>query len=147
MRGLVLVALIALFGGCSDPSLDRAIKAQQRADQIQQAASERQHAALRALLFRDLVSRLEASGGQLTAAQRAALSAVWNDRDLVEFWALQQERAAALRLVGVASRLYAEQAPVDLLLKSVERRAQRAERGVAAAVAEGILTPVDGERR
>lgn len=132
MRFLVLMMTVVACG-CSDPSLEVALSAQRRADEVQQAVMERQHEALCVLLYRDLTARLAAEG-PLTEAQHAALNAAWNERDLIEFWRLQHERAAALRVCGVTARLYADQAPVDLLLKSLAAR----QRKVTAAAAERI---------
>ncbi len=134
--GLLLGLLCA---GCTRESVRTALETQRRADAVQYAVFERQHDAIRILLFRDLVARLEQAGPPLTAEQRAAINDVWNDRDLAEFWCVQQERAAALRLVGVDAKLFADQAIVDLLVKSLEARAKRAEQGLAAAAAEEAL--------
>lgn len=136
--GLVFVCATsaAVFGGCTRASLHVALESQRRADQVQQAVFDRQHEALCILLYRDLQRRLAETGAALSDAQHAVLNAVWNDRDLVEFWALQHERAAALRLTGVDAKLYADQSAVDLLWKSLEAKWSRARRGLAAAVVE-----------
>lgn len=63
---------------------------------------------------------------------------MWNDRDLIEFWAIQHERAAALRLVGVDAKLYAGQSSVDLLIKQIEARADRAKQALAARAGEAL---------
>ena len=83
------------------------------------------------LLYRDLVGRLAETGPGLTPAQRAALNDVWNDRDLVEFWTIQQERARALRVVGVDAKLASDQPVIDLLIKAIEARADRAKQSLA----------------
>jgi hypothetical protein len=131
---LPTVALIAVLGsaGCSRESLRVALTAQQRADQVQQAVFERQHEALCILLYRDEQRRLEQTGVTLGPAQRAVLNDAWNDRDLVEFWAVQQGRARALRLIGVDAKLYSDQSVVDLLYKSLSARADRLAQGFAA---------------
>ena len=131
--GVVGGVLLLVAGGCSDPSLQLALRAQQRANAVQAAVFERQHDGLRVLLFRDLVARLEAGGSPLDDNQRAVLNTVWNERDLVEFWALQHERALALRLVGVDAKLYADQSAVDLLIKAAERKLDQLEVGLAQA--------------
>ena len=113
--------------GCARESLRVAIAAQQRADQVQQAVFERQHDALRVLLFRDLEARLAIAGQPLTADQHTLLNEAWNERDLVEFWMQQHERARALRLVGVDAKLYADQPAVDLLYKALSTKMSRAQ--------------------
>ena len=130
--GLALLVLAALLSGCTGESLRVALAAQQRADAIQQGILERQHDGLKVLLYRDTVRRMEDTGYSMTIEQLDTLNDAWNERDLVEFWALQNERAKALRVIGVDAKLYGDQAPVDLLIKSLERRADR----VDAALAE-----------
>lgn len=135
---LCLAALILLAtagGGCTRESVRLALDAQRRADQVQQAVFEQQDESLRILLFRDLVNRLEKAGRPLTEAERAALNEIWNERDLVQFWAVQNERAQALRIAGVDAKLASDQAIVDLLIKSIEARAKRVEQKLVAKAA------------
>jgi hypothetical protein len=134
LRGLACgVALAAVISstGCTRESLRVALTAQQRADQVQQAVFERQHEALCILLYRDLQRRLENAGAPLSPAQRSALNEVWNDRDLVEFWSVQHERAQALRMIGVDAKLYSDQAVIDLLYKSLSAKVARLKHGLA----------------
>jgi len=130
---LILLATVA--GGCTRESVRLALDAQRRADQVQQAVFEQQDESLRILLFRDLVNRLEKAGRPLTDAERAALNEIWNERDLVQFWAVQNERAQALRIAGVDAKLASDQAIVDLLIKSIEARAKRVEQKLVAKAA------------
>lgn len=142
--GVVWGAWLLAASGCSDPSLALALQAQQRANAVQAAVFERQHDGLRVLLFRDLVARLEAAGRPVDDDQRAVLNAVWNERDLVEFWAVQHERAGALRLVGVDAKLYADQSAVDLLIKAAERKLDQVEVGLAQAGGAAVEERGDG---
>jgi len=135
-----VAALVLTTAGCSRESLRVALDAQRRADQVQQAVADRRHEALCVLLYRDALRRLSATGARLTPEQAAALSAAWNDRDLAEFWALQDERARALRLIGVDSKLFADQSTLDLLIKALERAGDRAAIGLAAAAGEQAAT-------
>ncbi|MCK4342026.1 MAG: hypothetical protein KAY37_09925 [Phycisphaerae bacterium] len=135
----LLVCLAA--GGCSRESLRVALETQRRADQVQQAVFDRQHEALCILLYRDLLRRLETAEAELSPAQRAALNEVWNDRDLIEFWALQHERAKALRIIGVDAKLFSEQSMIDLLIKSAEARIDRAKQGLAAQAGKHVVAP------
>jgi len=128
----VLLLASVTTAGCTRESVRVALKAQQRADQVQQAVFDRQHEALCIFLYRDLRHRLEADGTSLSQAQTAALNEVWNDRDLVEFWQVQHERARALRLIGVDAKLYGDQSIVDLLYKSLMAKADRVKQGIAA---------------
>jgi len=136
-RGLLLgVAVTALvFSGCTRESVRTALETQRRADDVEEAVVQRQHEALCVLLYRDSLRRLAERGVVLDDAQRAALSAVWSDRDLIEFWAVQHERAKALRIAGVDAKLAADQSIVDLLWKQLAARAGRIEQGLAAQAA------------
>lgn len=135
----------ALAGGCSAESTRVAIEAQRRSNDVQQTVVERQHEALRLLLHRELRARLDSLGSQaLSAAQIEAIERAWSERDLLEFWLIQHERAAALRLIGVDARLYADQSAVDLLVKDMLRRADRAGEA-AAGVMGGMLDVPKGD--
>lgn len=119
------VVLGVLSVGCTGDSLRVALASQRRADEVQRAVFDAQHTAVRMLLYRDLVGKLEGTEGALSASQKAALNEAWNERDLAEHWAVQFERASALRLIGVDAKLFADQSPVDLLIKSVKAKADR----------------------
>jgi len=129
--GLILLAA-GLVTGCTRESTRLAIETQRRADEIQQAVFEQQHQALRVLLYRDLLRRLNEGGRELSDAQQVAAGEVWNDRDLIEFWAVQNERARALRTVGVDAKLVGDQSVVDLLYKSIAARGDRIRQALAA---------------
>ncbi len=147
---VMAAALAVTMPGCSRESLRVALDAQRRADQVQQAVFDDQHAALSLLLYRDTLRRLEAGGTTLTPVQKTALNAIWNERDLVEFWALQHERATALRLMGVDSKLFAEQSTVDLLAKALERTGRRVDESAAAVMgrkAAEAFSPADADAR
>ncbi|MBU0638058.1 MAG: hypothetical protein KKB50_04275 [Planctomycetes bacterium] len=126
--------------GCTGESTRVALAAQRRADAAQRAVFDRQHEGLCILLYRDLVRRLENADATLTDEQRAALNEVWNERDLIEFWAVQHERAAALRLIGVDAKLFSAQSPVDLLVKSLAARAERVKQRLAACAGADLET-------
>lgn len=123
-------------GGCTGESTRVALVAQRRADEVQQAVFDQQHTALGTLLYRDPLRRLADAEVQLSPGLRAALNEVWNDRDLVELWTVQYERARALRIAGVDTKLYSDQSVVDLLVKAIEARADRVGAGLAAHAAE-----------
>ena len=117
--------IVVLAAGCTRESVRLAVAAQQRADEVQQAVFERQHEALCILLYRDMQRRLIEAGATLDAQQRAALNEIWNERDMIEFWLMQQERSKALRLAGVDAHLYGEQSAVDLLYKQVRGKFEK----------------------
>lgn len=131
---LVPLLLLLTSAGCTRESLRVALEAQRRADQVQQAVFERQHEALRMLLYRDLVRRLEETGAACGPPQRAVLNEVWNERDLLEFWNTQHERAVALRAAGVDAKLASDQSIATLLSQSLVRSVERLEQRFAAAV-------------
>jgi hypothetical protein len=138
--GLVAAALTA--SGCTRESVRIALESQRRADEVEETVVQRQHEALCVLLYRDLQQRLSSDGVKLDAAQRTALSAVWNDRDLLEFWLIQHERTKALRLVGVDMKLAADQSVLDLLVKQLEVRGGRVEQGLAVEAASRAVEAV-----
>ena len=153
--GGLCISLVTLttFGlcGCTRESVRVAIETQRRADKVQQTVFDRQHESLRVLLYRDLIRRLEETGLQIAEPQRAVLNEIWNERDLLEFWAMQQERSRVLRLVGVDAKLASDQSIVDLLIKAAEARADRvtqhlaAQAGASAVVVEPPREPAGGE--
>ncbi|MEP0845586.1 MAG: hypothetical protein HRF50_02065 [Phycisphaerae bacterium] len=136
-----ILLLLLLGGGCTGESLRAALDAQRRADAVQQAVFDCQHEALRILLFRDLLAELERGGGALTAGQRATVNRAWNDRDLFEFWAVQHERARALRMVGVDVKLYSDQSIVDLLYKQMTAKLDRLKQVGAEIAGKGLSAP------
>ncbi|MBK9127886.1 MAG: hypothetical protein IPM13_08795 [Phycisphaerales bacterium] len=131
-----------LLAGCTQESLRIALESQRRADEVQQAVFARQHDALCGLLYRDALHRLAEQELVLEPRHRAALSELWNDRDLVEFWAIQHERARALRLAGVDAKLFADQSIVDLLWKQVDARIDRTREVAAARAAQAAAKQV-----
>lgn len=136
-----LAAAALLLGGCTAESTRLALQSQQRADDVQQHIFDSQQQALRTFLFGDLVGKLTAADAPLDAAQQAVLNGAWNERDLLEFWAVQNERAKALRRIGVDAKLFGDQAIIDLLLKAVETRAKRIEVAQAAAAGRDAANP------
>lgn len=126
--------------GCTRESIRVALEAQRRADEVHAAVVERQHAALCSLLFRDTLAGLNAAGLQLDPAAQQYLEKVWNERDLMEFWLVQDERARALRVVGVDAQLYGAQAIPDLLWKGWQARAARADAALADAAGAALAT-------
>lgn len=134
-RFLPVACLAALLtGGCTHESVRIAIESQRRADDVQQAVFEHQRDGLRMLLFRDLIARLEFTGGvRLTDEQLVELNRVWNERDLIEFWGVQFERSKALRMAGVDAKLFSDQSIVDLLARRLVTGAGRITEALAAA--------------
>lgn len=124
--------VMLLLSGCTAESTRIAIETQRRVDDVQQAVFDRQHDGLRVLLFRDMLHRVDAAGETLSPEQVDALNTVWNERDLLEFWALQHERALGLRRVGVDAKVYGDQALLDLLWKTMDAKLRRAEHAIAA---------------
>lgn len=145
MLRLQFVILAGALGhcGCTAESTRVALETQQRVDVVQQTVFDNQHDGLRILLFRDLLRRLQSTGVELTVAQIETLNKFWNERDLVEFWALQNERALGLRRVGVDAKLYSDQSVLDLLWKALSAKVQRGEEALAAMAGAALPSPVD----
>lgn len=138
---LVCAALVA---GCTAESTRLALQTQQRADDVQQHIFDSQQQALRTFLFGHLVGKLAAADAPLDDRQRGLLNDAWNERDLLEFWAVQNERARALRRVGVDAKLFGEQAIIDLMIKAIESRAARIETAQAAAAGRAAAQDAAG---
>jgi hypothetical protein len=136
MIGLAILMAVAICGtGCTAESLRKAIETQHRANEVEEKIFEEQHDALCILTFRDLANQLQVGATALSEPQKSILNRAWNERDTIEFWSVQHERAKALRAAGVDAKLYSDQSTVDLLLKSLEAKEKRAEQGIAAAIA------------
>jgi len=136
MVWLFLLSLISGLLGCTAESTRLALETQQRATDVQQFVHDRQHDGLVSLLYRELQAALEERAeppAPLTDAQKAALQSAWNDRDMIEFWNIQNERACALRLIGVDAKLFADQSVIDLMIKAIEARADRAAQAISSA--------------
>lgn len=136
MKRALAAGLVAFSSGCTRESVRQALEAQQRADEIQQAIFDRQQDGLRMLLFRDMEARLALAGEGLNESQQAVLNRAWNDRDLIEFWSIQEERSKALRLAGVDAKLFADQSVIDLLYKGLQAKVDRVRQGVAQEAGE-----------
>jgi hypothetical protein len=130
---ITVAATALLLSGCTAESTRLALVSQQRADDVQQHIFDSQQHALRTFLFGDLVGKLAAAGAPLDQRQQATLNDAWNERDLLEFWAVQNERAKALRRAGVDAKLFGDQATIDLMLKAIAARAARIETAQAAS--------------
>jgi hypothetical protein len=139
---VVTAAAALLAGGCTSESTRLALETQRRADDVQAAIFERQHDGLKVLLYREARGRLEAAGSP--EERDRALSEVFNERDLIEFWAIQNERAAALRMIGVDAKLFANQSIVDLLIKQLEAQFERIEQAAIQEVARHVELPAVG---
>jgi hypothetical protein len=140
MRWILCMAFVLACGivGCTAESTRLAIQTQRRVDDVQQEIFSRQHDGLRVLLFRDAVHRMNAVGEPLNETQMDVLNTVWNERDLLESWAVQNERAMGLRRVGVDLKLYGEQAMVDLLGRQLVAKGRRAEAALAQAAGAAV---------
>ena len=139
LMGMVSVAAWFQAAGCTSESTRLSIETQRRVDDVQQTVVERQNEGLRILLFRDLLRRLRDGGVELGDGQMETLNAIWNERDLIEFWAVQNERALGLRRVGVDAKLYSEQSILDLAWKALSSSTKRLEQGMAAAAGAQVV--------
>ncbi|HQL54411.1 MAG TPA: hypothetical protein PLQ87_06870 [Phycisphaerae bacterium] len=129
-----LIVTLAPLLGCEATRV--ALETQQRANDIQQTIFDQQQEALRIYQFRTLAARLA-----LKPAQQQDLNAAWNERDVLEFWAVMHERSKALRLVGVDARLWASEPIVALLGKQIRTTFQRASAATSQPAADGESDP------
>lgn len=130
IASLIIVLVGVCMTGCSNPSTKLALDGSKKADDTAEAIFTRQHDGLVLLLYRDTIAKLQAVG-TLNEKQHAVLNKAWNERNLIEFWALQNEKVKTLRLVTVYQKLYSDQSIIDLLLKSVMEKAQAAKAVIA----------------
>jgi hypothetical protein len=139
---LIVCLCTSLLAGCSDPSLKIAIQSQRHADEIQNFLFQQQHDGLVMYLYRDLAAELATEETPLSQDQLTTLNSAWNERDLIEHWAIQHERAKALRQIGVNTRLYSQQSIVDLIGKSISQRSSAVNAVIAGQVAESAAGDV-----
>ena len=67
------------------------------------------------------------------------------ERDLIEFWNEQYQRAEALRMIGVDAKLFGDQGPLDLITRQIALRVDRVEQGLVNAAAEEAAASVAAE--
>jgi hypothetical protein len=134
---LAIPILLVTLSGCTAESTRLAIQNERKANAVDMALYEREHQGLSVYIFRDTVAQMKESGG-LNAQQIAILNNAWNDRDLLEFWAVQKDRIMALRREGVEAKLYSDQSMIDLLIKQLELKFDRVKPAIAAAFGESM---------
>jgi hypothetical protein len=145
---LILAWGIWMLAGCTATSTKLAIAGSERSDEIRTAVVERQHRSLKILSFRATLAKLNRAA---TDEERTAiLNDAWNDRDLFEFWLVQDTLARALHYATVDAKLAASQSMFDLLIKDICNRAEKpvqaADEYLAAKVGEAAVsaeTPTD----
>ena len=143
---LILMGIIGIGTcsvGCTSASTKIALEASNRVTQIQDKIQENQNKALKWYIFQKLLTDINAAK---TSDQVAALlNKAWQDRDLVEFWAVQWERARALHIIGVEAKLYSDEGILDLIWKQLSGKGDEfwgAVKGqLAGSLAEKLLTP------
>ncbi len=116
---LGLCASMASLAGCESTRI--AIATQARANDVQQTIFDQQQEALRIYQFRALAATLN-----LPPEQTAVLNAAWNERNTLNWWAVQFERSKSLRLVGVDTKLWASESILELIGKQIEQKTDRA---------------------
>jgi hypothetical protein len=70
------------------------------------------------LMYQALVNEIEAS--KSPEETRTLLNEYWNLRDQIEFLNIQSERAMAMHIMTVDSKLYSDQSWIDLWIKRLE---------------------------
>lgn len=142
MRYFLLLTI--LCGACTSESTRVAIATQSRADEVAQTIFDRQREAMRIYMYRWAKSEITtAVENKNSIAAAAILEKVFQDDDLHDFWLSQHERAKALRIAGVDSKLYADQGILNLLFGSIMRAIEKYEAAIAGSIAanktEGVL--------
>lgn len=122
-RILALISVLGLAGcltACSTMSARYALENQQRATEVENTLFSNQQQSLKDYLYN------ETEAGLLQTSDPNEVHTLLNkytqERDTLDFWALQHERVNQLRLIGVNTKLWADQSILDLLYKDAERR-------------------------
>lgn len=121
MKKLIFATVfgLVLLVGCTSQSTKQAMIASARTDTVQAYVGEKQHSALKILLFRDTLAKLDRA--QSTAEKEAILNDAWQQLDTFEFWAQQDLLARCYRIATVDAKLASDQGILDLLFKDAAR--------------------------
>jgi hypothetical protein len=143
-RAMIVVSAAAWASlmtlGCTATSTMLAIEGSERSDAVRTAVVERQHRSLKILLFRDTLDRLVLA--KSAEEQEAVLNEAWNDRDLIEFWLIQDTLARCLHIATVDAKLASDQSIFQLIVQDISRRAagplQAVDEYVAAKLGDAV---------
>lgn len=125
MRKLFITALCILaISGCASTKI--AIESSSRVENVQDTIVNNQHTYIKYANFEKLLTEVEKiKGSPLTDEEKVALNAIAVERTDAEKWMIQWERARALRMVTVDSKLYADRSifetAAEALSKNVEK--------------------------
>jgi hypothetical protein len=123
VMGVILVfAGFITCTGCTAVSTKLAIEGSRRTDEVRTAVVDRQHRSLLILSYRETLAELNKATSDQERA--AILNEAWNNRDLFEFWYIQDVLARAMHYATVDAKLAASQSIIDLLLKDMSKRAE-----------------------
>ena len=134
---------ILVATGCTATSTTLAIAGSERSDEVRSFVTAEQHRSLTLLLFRETAAAIELAQ---TADERAAvLDKAWNDRDLFEYWYLQDTLARALHYATVDAKLATSKSTIELIAKDFATHTQAPLQAVdeyaAARLGEALAAP------
>ena len=131
-----------LLAGCTPTSTKLAIAGSERSDGVRSFVTAEQHRSLKVLLFRETLTKLKAA--QTDEVREAVLNDAWNDRDLFEFWYLQDCWARALHYATVDAKLASSKSMASLIAKDIaiklQEPVQAADEYLAAKLGQSIAS-------
>ena len=143
VAGLFAMAVIVAVVGCTPTSTTLAIQGSERSDEVRSFVTAEQHRSLNLMLFRETAAAIEQA--QSPDERAAVLNKAWNDRDLFEYWYLQDTLARALHYATVDMKLATSKSMIDLIATDVATPAQTPLQAVdeyaAARLGEALAAP------
>ena len=102
--------MILLFCGCTGESTRIALEQSQRIEDIQDTIVRNLHDMALMFMYRDYINNIPET-------EQPKFLDYNHNRDQIAFWMIQWERARALRLITIDSKLISSQTMIDLLIK------------------------------
>jgi hypothetical protein len=124
LAGLAITAILGTcIAGCTAPSNRMAGDASGRVDALRAGVFMRQNDALKILLFRQTLAKINAA--KTDEERGAILNDAWNERDLIGWWGYQEILARCTQYATVDQYIAAQQGIFGLLAKDAARRWQK----------------------
>lgn len=115
---LIVLSVVLLIAGCTSSSTKIALEGSSRVKEVNVGVAENYSRMTKVLMYKALVNEVE--GSKSPEETRTILNEYWNLRDQIEFLNIQSERATAMHIMTIDSKLYSDQSWVDLWIKRLE---------------------------
>lgn len=112
------IIICLLLCGCTSESTRIALEQSQRIENIQDTLVQNLHDTALLFMYRDFIDTIP-------EAEQLKFLEYNKNRDQLEFWMIQWERARALRLITLDSKLISNQSIIDLLIKRANLNQER----------------------